>query len=146
MPGFRFFSSGNAWEVAFQEALRFLDATEGTLLLGPSIGESGRAWLESRFLAAKGVRFGTRIEPFTDWVKARARDRALSLGRGFRPLNTAGKRERLRIVARSMAKNDGFHHLQNIWSEEKFFAALLDCVSEARTAGLLEPHAIARAQ
>ncbi|MGZ3737668.1 MAG: hypothetical protein ACXVC0_22060, partial [Bdellovibrionota bacterium] len=145
MPGFRFFSAGTAWEVAFEEALRFLENGHGTLLLGPSVGDSGRAWIEDRFLSARGVRFGIRIEPWADWLTARARDRALSLGRGFRPLNKAAKREHLRIVARAMASQGAFHHLQNIWQEEKFFAALLDCLGEARNAGLREAEAIERA-
>jgi ATP-dependent exoDNAse (exonuclease V) beta subunit len=144
--GFRFFSAGTAWELAFREALRFLDAGEGTLLLGPSIGDAGRAWIEDKFLSKKGVRFGIRIETWQDWLTARARDRALSLGRGFRPLNKAARREHLRIVARHMATSGAFHHLGDIWKEEKFFAALLDVVNEARNAGLVESEAYGRAQ
>lgn len=116
------------------------------MLLGPSIGEAGRAWVEHRFLSKRGVRFGTRIEPWSEWLTARARDRALSLGRGFRPLNKAARREHLRIVARHMAESGAFHHLGEIWKEEKFFAALLDVVMEARNAGLIEAEAYGRAQ
>ena len=72
------------------------------------------------------------------------RDRALGQKRGFRPLNTTAKREQLRFVADLLAKGDGFHHLQKIWDEERFFTALLSCVDEARMAGLHDMAAIER--
>lgn len=146
MAGFHFSSAGTAWESAYESALAFLDGAEGTLLLGPAIGSSGRAWIEHRFLAERGVRFGSRVQPWHEWVKAQAREHALAVGRGFRALNRAGKREHLRILARHMSETGVFHHLQSIWEDEKFFAALLDCVTEARLAGLDEAGAIERAR
>ena len=141
---FHFFSSGSAWERAFSEALRFLDRPAGTLVLGPRLGEAGRAWIEHHFLSARSVRFGSRIQPWKDWVKAKARDRALAEGKGFRPLNRAGKREHLRVVCRALVKDERFRHLQGIWSEERFFDGFLDCLLEAREAGLTDLSAIER--
>jgi RecB family exonuclease len=146
MPGFSFFSTGAAWERAFEEALRFLERPAGTLVLGPAIGEAGRAWIEDRYLSANNVRFGLRVQAWDEWVKACARESAIAAGRGFRPLDRVGLREHLRIVARTMADSGAFHHLQKIWNEEKFFAGLLDCVSEARAAGLDHETAITRAK
>jgi ATP-dependent exoDNAse (exonuclease V) beta subunit len=143
--GFKFFSAGAAWERAFEDALAFLEKGEGTLLLGPAIGDSAKAWIEESYLSASAVRFGARIQKWEEWVKARARDHALSSGRGFRVVDTPGKREHLRFVANLLAQADGFHHLKGIWSEEQFFAGLLGCVDEARAAGLHDVDAIDRA-
>ncbi len=115
--GFRFFSSGSAWERAFEEALRFLERPAGTLVLGPGIGESGKAWIDDRFLSANSVRFGLRVQPWGEWVKARARENAISAGRGFRPLDKVGLRDHLRNVAMHMAASGAFNHLQKIWNE-----------------------------
>ena len=138
MPGLIVFSSGAAWEKAFSEALLFLEQGQGTVLLGPAINSSAEAWLKTRFVPENGVRLGARVLKWTEWVKGKARDRALSLGKGFRPLNGASERERLRIVAQSLTDTGGFYHLHKIWKEERFFSALLKCVLEARMAGLVE--------
>ena|GEM_PF-5040330 len=142
----RIFSAGAAWERAFEEALAFLQKSEGTLLLGPGIGDSSKAWLEERWLAGNAVHFGARIQPWNDWVKARARDHALSFGRGFRVLDAPGKRELIRAIAQKFAEGDAFHHLKDIWNEEQFFTGLVSCIGEARKAGLMEPNVILRAR
>ncbi len=142
----RLFSSGSAWEKAFHEAVEFLERADGVLLLGPAIGASGKAWLQDRFLEANPVRFGARIQDWSEWVKGRARSHALGQGKAFRSLNQAAKREHFRVVARALAENGAFHQLQEIWDEEQFFAALLDCIDEARSAGLYETSAIERAK
>lgn len=148
--GFRFFSAGIAWERAFEEGLAFLEKSEGTLLLGPAIGASAKEWLEESWLAegpdGNGkVRFGNRIVEWKEWVKARARDHALSQGRGFRTLDGPGKRELLRSVAKMLSEGDAFYHLKDLWPEEAFFSGLLTCVDEARRAGLCEGEAIEHA-
>ncbi len=144
--GFKIFSAGSSWERAFEEALAFLGKSEGTVLLGPGIGDSGKAWLEESWLSEGGVRFGgpsgPRIQKWQEWVKARARDHALSFGRGFRVLDAPGKREQLRRVAETLSSLDGFYHLREIWQEEQFFSALLRCIDEARGAGLHDSEAI----
>jgi ATP-dependent exoDNAse (exonuclease V) beta subunit len=146
-PGLVLFSAGAAWESAFQGALEFLgNNPEGKLLLGPGIGESGREWIEDHVLGRNAVLFGTRILKWNEWVEARARDFSLSQGKGFRPLNPAAKREQLRIVAEALSGSEAFHHLQDIWKEERFFSGLVDCVSEARKAGLTQVQAIGRAR
>lgn len=141
----RIFSAGAAWERAFDEALAFLGKGDGVVLLGPGIGDSGKAWLEESWLA-EGVRFGARIQKWDEWVKARARDHALSFGRGFRVLDGPGKRELLKSVTKLLSDGDGFHHLKTLWQEENFFSALLDCVETAREAGLDNEEAIEHAK
>lgn len=143
----RVFSSGSAWERAFQEAIRFLDTVpDGALLLGPAIGDSGKAWIQNQYLRETNVRFGARIQPWDEWVKGRARSHVLGQGKAFRLLNDASEREHFRDVGKILAASEAFHHLKDIWSEEKFFASLLDCVREARAAGLNEKSALERAK
>ena len=147
--GFRFFSAGAAWERAFDEALAFLQETEkseGTLVLGPGIGASAKEWLEESWLGEGGVKFGNRIVEWKEWVKARARDHALSSGRGFRTLDVSARREALRLVLKALSENDQFYHLKDLWEEEQFFEGLLKCVEEARAAGLWEIDTIERAR
>lgn len=126
--------------------MEFLQRGEGAVLLGPAIGDSAQEWIRHAFLGENRVEVGARVQKWSEWVKARARDRVLGEGRGFRPLNGAGQRQHLREVARILSEAGAFYHLKEIWSEERFFAALLKCVDEARRAGLVDAESIARAK
>lgn len=144
--GIHFFSSGQAWERAFEGAVDFLHQTEGVLLLGPGVGESAKTWLQLRSLRDQPLRLGARVQDWQEWVKGRARLNALEHGHGFRVLNEASRREYFRSILRVLEAAGVFHHLNGLWQEERFFSALLKCVDEARLAGLLEPNAIERAK
>lgn len=144
--GIHFSSSGLAWEKAFSGAVEFLEKTNGLVLLGPGIGESGKEWLEDHSLAKNPLRLGARVQDWGEWVKGRARANALGEGKPFKVLNQASQREFFRQTLIALTDAGAFHHLTNLWPEERFFVSLLACVEEARLAGLHEPSAIERAK
>ncbi len=142
----RFLPAGRAWAHAFQEALDFLRKENSLLLLGPQIGDAGRAWLETEVLREQNLLFGERILGWKEYVKGRARKEALTEGHGFVEFNLASRRDYLRILLRELSKQDAFHQLQNLWEEERFFSALVDTVDELRAAGLTRSGEIERAR
>lgn len=144
--GFHLFSSGHAWEKAFRGAVDFLEGTDGILLLGSGVGESAKEWLQDHSLLKNPLRLGARVQDWREWVKGRARARALNEGLPFRALNEASQREFFRTILKLLTESGAFHHLNGLWPEERFFSGLLRCVEEARMAGLLEESAIERAK
>ncbi len=131
--GLYLFSSGAAWERAFQGALDFLAQPTGMVLLGPAVGDSAQAWLKEN--ARVPLQFGLRTQRWEEWVQARARSAALTQWRGFRVLSQPAKREYFRYILRTLSEGGVFHHLTALWEEERFFSGLLDSVEEARLAG-----------
>jgi len=144
--GLHLSSSGQAWENAFSAAVEFLEKDSGLLLLGPGIGEAGKEWLQDHSLKKNPLRLGASVQDWKEWVKGRARSSALSQGRAFRVLNQASQREFFRQTLKVLSEGGVFQHIGEMWHEERFFVSLLDCVEEARLAGLHELGAIERAQ
>ncbi len=126
--------------------MEFLRRGEGTLLLGPELGDSPSEWIRAGFLGENRVAVGARVQKWSEWVKARARHSALSSGRGFSPMNSAALRQQFRTAVASLAEAGNFHHLQKVWEEERFFSALIKCLNEARRAGLTDVVSIERAK
>lgn len=146
-PGIHFSSAGVAWEEAFRAALRFLRENEnGILLLGPKLGPAGREWIQEHSLKDPPLRLGTRVLEWREWVKGRARANALEEGQGFVNLNAASQREFLRRILTILEETGSLYHLGPLWKEDRFFSALIDCVEEARMAGLVEAEALEKAQ
>lgn len=144
--GFHFYSSGKAWEEAYQQAVLFSKNQEGLLLFGSRIGDSGQAWIKNKTFADTAIHFGSQSQTWDEWIKSLARAQALDSGHGFKVFNRSSKREYLRKILEILTKAQVFNHLNAIWKEEKFFSALIDCVEEARLAGLYEESAIERAK
>jgi ATP-dependent exoDNAse (exonuclease V) beta subunit len=142
----RFISSGESWEKAFTRALDFLRESEGTLLLGPALGEAAKEWIKHESHKGRPFLLGNRIQEWDEWIQGRARTNALAEGQPFKILNQAGLREFFRAVLGALSEGEAFYHLKDLWREERFFAGLLESVTEARLAGLSEMAAIERAK
>ena len=143
-PGLHIFSAGNF--AAYEQAVEFLQKGEGTLLLGPRIGSGGQEWIRQEFLKSAPIQFGAKMQEWSEWVKATARSQTLAQGLSFRVFNAATKREYFRFILNRLTEAEAFEHLQELWQDEAFFQALLDCVEEARMAGLHQPAQLERAK
>src|SRR6218665_1976340 len=142
----RFISCGESWQKAFTRALDFLRESEGTLLLGPSLGEAAKEWIKHESHKGRPFLLGNRIQEWDKWIQGRARANALIEGQPFKILNQAGLREFFRAVLAALSEGEAFYHLKDLWREERFFSGLLESVTEARLAGPSEPAAIERAK
>ncbi len=143
-PGLHFFTSGQAWEKAFRGAVDFLDQNAGMVLLGPGAGECARHWIRDE--RKEALSLGARVQDWQEWIQSRARSLVLAEGSGFRVFNDAARREFFRALLSALEESGSLLHLQNMWREERFFTALLQCVEEARFAGLHENSAVMRAR
>lgn len=142
----RFISSGRSWEKAFTRALDFLRESEGTLLLGPALGDAAKEWIKNESHLGRPFLLGNRVQEWEEWIQGRARANALAEGQPFKILNQAGLREFFRAVLATLSEGEAFYHLKDLWQEERFFSGLLDSVEDARLAGLSEASAIERAK
>lgn len=143
-PGLHIFSAGNF--AAYEQAVDFLRKGSGTLLFGPRIGAGGQEWIRQEFLQASPIQFGAKMQEWSEWVKATARSQTLAQGLSFRVFNAATKREYFRFILSRLTELGAFEHLQELWQDENFFQALLDCVEEARMAGLHHQAQLERAK
>lgn len=144
--GLYVFPAGRSWERAFHAAVDFLEHTQGLLVRGPAIGDSATEWIAESSLQNAPLRLGAREQDWAKWIESRARTAVLAEGGKFRVLNQARKRDLFRSALKRLITVDGFHHLQEMWEEPRFFEGLLRTVEEARAAGLTNAEAIGRAQ
>lgn len=116
--------------------MRFLEAGDRVLVLGPSVGDAGAAWIRKELFKKNPLIFGAKILPWREFVRGLAREEAVRRGEGFREFQKATQREYLRKLLSYLSQSGVFHHLQDLWQEEKFFSGLLDTITELRKAGL----------
>ncbi len=143
--GFQFFSTGQQWENAFHQAIRFCEEGNGFILLGPGIGLSGEAWIQEKLLEKNSLLFGNRILPWREYVKNRARVARLSSGQGFKTFQQASLRAFTKNLLETLDQSGAFTHISGIWKEDRFFDGFLKCIEEARLAGFTNPETIDRA-
>ncbi|NUM88599.1 MAG: PD-(D/E)XK nuclease family protein, partial [Bdellovibrionales bacterium] len=146
--GFRFLPAGPAWRHAWREALDFARTQEDgdVLVTGTRVGAGGEAWIRERLFEKNPLLLGQKILPWRDFVKGLARAEAVARGEGFREFNEASRRAYLRKLLSQLSESKVFHHLQDLWPEEKFFSSLLRTVGELRLAGLARAPELERAQ
>lgn len=143
--GFLFFSTGQNWENAFEEALRFCENGNGLLLLGPKIGFSAEVWLQEKLLEKNTLLFGNRLLPWREYVKNRARVARLSAGKGFKTFQQASLRSFTKKALNALDSAGAYTHISQIWKEDRFFDGFLKCLEEARLAGFTNSETIERA-
>jgi ATP-dependent exoDNAse (exonuclease V) beta subunit len=143
--GLKFFSTGSQWENAFFRSLKFLENSDGIIVLGPGIGLSGEVWIQEQLLKKQPVFFGNRILPWKEFVKNRARVASLSQGKAFKAFHQASYRAFARTLFSTLDSTGAYAHISGLWREERFFDGFLRCLEEARGAGFTDSETIERA-